>query len=232
MAGETIKITSKDGGTFDAYLAKPESGSGPGVVVIQEIFGITPWVKEMTDMLAAQGYFAAAPDMFWRLEPNFTADPNTEDGVKAARTISPNMDMDLAVEDIGATATAMKALPGCNGKIGTVGFCMGGTLAYLSATRLDVDAAVSYYGTKIHLHLDEGKNITCPTILHMAEHEHAYSKEDGNNIHAALIGIPNVAIYMYDAKHAFANSHRPDFYSQGESAKAHQRTYELFNSLK
>lgn len=231
MSGEMIKVTAKDGGSFDAYLAKPSSGTGPGVVMIQEIFGISPWIKKIADTFAEQGYVVCAPDMFWRFDPNFVANPAVPEEFQKAFSYLGKINHDTAVDDIEAAGDALKAMPECNGKIGVTGFCMGGTLVYLAAARLEIDAAVAYYGTQVHEYLDEGKNVSCPIIFHMGEHDETFSVEDRNKIHAALIGKPNVAIYMYDAGHAFANSDNPAHHDADAAATAHQRTFELLGGL-
>lgn len=232
MSGQTIDMTAKEGGKFSAYLAKPESGTGPGIIMIQEIFGITNWVKSTADRFADNGYTVIVPDMFWRFDANFVAEPGNEEGFQKAFSYLQKVDHTTAVDDMEVCAGFLRGMPESNGKVGVTGFCLGGTFAYLAAARLDVDAAIAYYGTQIHEYLDEGKNVTCPTILHMGEHDEAFSVEDRNKIHGALIGMPNVDIYMYDAGHAFANSGRPDAYSEEAAEAAHKRSFALFDQLK
>ena len=232
MAGKIIRVTSSDGGEFDAYLARPSAGPVPGIVLIQEIFGLTPWVKKISDQFAEHGYLVLAPDMFWRLEPNFVADWATEEERQKGLKFRGEIDHAKGIEDISAAAESLKAMAECNGKIGVTGFCMGGTFAYLAAARLDIDAAVSYYGTQVHEFLGEGSKVTCPMMFHMGDHDDAVSIEDRNRIHAALIGIPNIAIYRYDAGHAFANSDRPDLHLPDVALKAHARTFEVFDQLR
>ncbi|MFP6710983.1 MAG: dienelactone hydrolase family protein, partial [Rhodospirillales bacterium] len=232
FSGEMIDIAAKDGGSFKAYCSKPASGSGPALVMIQEIFGITDWIKEIADQFAAQGYLVVAPDMFWRFDPGFVANPAVEEEFQKAFGYLGVIDHDKAVEDVDAALTAAKAMPECNGKGAVTGFCMGGTLVYLSAARLDLDAAIAYYGTQIHEYLEEGKNVTCPMLFHMGEDDDTFSVEDRNKIHAALIGKENVSIHMYDAGHAFANSHNPSHHVPDAAAAAHERTFKLLDSLK
>lgn len=232
FSGEMIEIAAKDSGTFNAYCAKPADGTGPGIVLIQEIFGITDWIKKMADRFAAQGYVVIAPDMFWRMDPDFVADPSKQEELEKAFGFLQTVDHDKAVEDIDAALSALKALPECNGKVAVSGFCLGGTFTYLAAARLDIDAAIAYYGTQIHEYLDEGKNVTCPMLFHMGEHDDTFSVEDRNKIHGALIGKPNISIYMYDAGHAFANSARPDVHNLAAAEAAHERSFKLLDTLK
>jgi len=112
-----------------------------------------------------------------------------------------------------------------------VGFCLGGTFAYLSSTRLQIDAAVSYYGTQIHEYLEEADKVNCPFLLHMAEHEDNFPIEDTNRIRNALGDDPNVTLYMYDTGHAFANSGRADKYDKTAADLAHKRTFKLLDTL-
>ncbi len=232
MTGQMIDIEAKEGGKFTSYLAKSTSENGPGIVMIQEIFGVTDWMKQTADRFAENGYTVIAPDMFWRFAPNFVAKPGDEEDFQKAFSYLQQVNHDTAVDDIEVCADHLKGMSECNGKIGVTGFCLGGTFTYLSAARLDIDGAVAYYGTQIHEYLDEGKQVTCPTILHMGEHDETFTVEDRGKIHAALIGKPNVAIYMYDAGHAFANSDRQDVYNAEAAELAHQRSFELFAQLK
>ncbi len=232
--GETISVNAKDGGAFDVYLAKPPvtSGPAPGVIIIQEAFGVTLWLKAITERFAAEGYVAAAPDFYWRFAPNFAASFADEEAVAAARRHLGIIDHAAAVDDIEATSGALKAMAECNGRIAAAGFCLGGTLAYLAAVRLDIDAAAAYYGTQIHEYLNEGSNLTCPTLFHMADHDDFVREEDVKEIFQALIGIPNLAVWTYDTGHAFANWDRPGAYDEELAEKAHARTFAVFEKLK
>ena len=232
MAGQQIKISASDGGAFDAYLALPTEASAPGIIMLHEIFGVTDWIRETADFFADHGFCVAAPDMFWRLEPNFVADHRDTEQAEQGRQYKQLIDHNKAVDDISAVIANLKSLPKCNGKIGVTGFCTGGTLAYLAAARLDIDAAVAYYGTQIHEFLDEGKNIACPTVFHMGEKDDRVPQGLPDIIRAALDGVPGIAIYTYDSGHAFAHTGRPDYYSEVASQKAHARTFNLFDKLR
>lgn len=231
MTGSQIKIDATDGGAFDVYLAAPDNGPAPLIIMLHEIYGVTDWVRETADMFAARGYLVAAPDMFWRLEPNFEADhrdsAQRDQGLKYRGLI----DRDRAVDDIAAVIAALKSRPDCNGRVGVTGFCMGGTLTYLAAARLEIDAGVAYYGTQIHEHLDEGGKINCPTLLHFGDRDDHVPVELADEIRAALVDNPDISFARYDAGHAFSNDHRPGFYDQAASDAAHARTFELFGKL-
>ena len=155
--GERIKLTASDGsGEFGAYLSPLPAKPGPGIVMLHEILGITPWIEEVADQFAARGYCVAAPDMFWRLEPNFVADYRIPEQREKGLQFRGEINHDKAVEDIVTAIENLQARLECNGKIGVIGFCMGGTLTYLSAARLKPDAAVVYYGTEVQFFLKKG----------------------------------------------------------------------------
>lgn len=232
MAGQTIDIQATDGsGSFSCYLAGPADGDSPAIVLLHEIYGVTGWVTETADLFAERGYTVAAPDMFWRLEPNFTADHRDSTSRDKGLRYRGMIDRDKAVDDIAALIAHLKSRPGFNGKIGVTGFCMGGTLTYLAATRLKIDAAVAYYGTQIHEHLDEAANIGCPTVLHMGDKDDHVPDELAVTIRDALQDRPGVTIHRYDAGHAFCNTHRDDHYQKAASDLSHARTFALFDTL-
>jgi len=232
MSGQQIKIPASDGGAFDAYLALPEQSSAPGIVMLHEIFGVTDWIRENAGLFAEHGYCVVAPDMFWRLEPNFVGDHRSPEQTEQGRRYKQSIDHDKAMDDISSVIAHLKSMPQCNGKIGVTGFCTGGTLAFLAAARLDIDAADAYYGTQIHEFLGEGKNIACPTILHMGDRDDRVPSGLPDMARSAMEGVPDVAIYTYDAGHAFAHTGRPDYYSEAASRTAHARTFGLFDALR
>src|ERR1700710_85860 len=156
MKGKTISVTAGDGGSFKAYLAVPEGGSGPGIVLLQEIFGVHQYMRAVADSYAEEGYVVLAPDLFWRLEPGVEL---TEAQFDRAFQLYGKFDVPKAVEDIAATVKALRALPECTGRIAALGFCLGGKLAYLAAAHAGVDCAVSYYGVAIDAELGAAPRI-------------------------------------------------------------------------
>lgn len=239
MTGRQIKISAMDGGEFDAYLAKPtapssgaDPASGPGIIMLHEIFGVTDWIRETADLFADHGFCVVAPDMFWRMEPNFDGDHDSAEQTAQGRQFKADIDHEKAMDDLSAVIAALNTMPECNGKIGVTGFCTGGTMTYLAAARLKLDAAAAYYGTEIHKFLDEGKNISCPAIFHMGDKDDRVPENTPDLLREALTGVPHIAFHMYDAGHAFANTHRPDYLSQAAADAAHARTFELFDGLR
>ncbi len=200
-----ITIKAADGGSFSAYLATPKSGRGPGIVVIQEIFGVNAGIRAIADRLAAQGFTALAPDLFWRIEPNIQITDKTEAEWKRAIELYQTFDKDKGMTDIRSTIAALRAHPASTGKVGAVGYCLGGLLAYLCATRTDADAAVGYYGVGIDGLLGEAKNIKKPLMLHIAEEDKFVDKAAQGRIKDGLKGNRLVTIHAYPGcDHAFA----------------------------
>lgn len=222
-----ITISGQDG-HFSAYLAKPASGSGPGIVLIQEIFGINKVMRDIADAHASEGYFVLAPDLFWRQEPGVQLTDQTDAEWARARSLMQAFDQDKGIEDLIATMKALRAMQGCTGKVGTVGYCLGGRLAYLMATRSDADCSVSYYGVGIQDFLDEAKNINAPLMLHVAEEDQFVPKQAQATVKTQLQGHPQVTIHSYaGADHAFARV-GGKHYDKTAANSANRRTAEFF----
>ena len=198
-------ITAFDGGTFDAYLALPPSGRGPGIVLLQEIFGVNQEMRRIADWYAARGYVVLCPDLFWRQQPGIQLTDQTDAEWARAFELYKGLDEAKAVDDAGATLNFLRAHPACTGKVGAVGFCLGGKLAYLIATRYQTDCSVGYYGVGIENALDEIANLNGHLMLHIAEKDGFCSSEAQAKIHAALGGNARVTMHDYLGQdHAFA----------------------------
>ena len=201
-----IKIKSSDGGEFDAYLALPASGYGPGVVVLQEIFGVNRFLRSVADWYAAHGFVALVPDLFWRIQPGIELTDKGDDW-KRAIELYQQIDEAKAVEDAAATLEFLRKHPACSGRAGALGFCMGGNLAYLLSVRHKPDCAVGYYGVSIEKSLDEAKNLNNPLLLHIGGQDKFCPPEAQAQIHAALDANPLVTIHDYsNMDHAFART--------------------------
>jgi carboxymethylenebutenolidase len=225
--GERSTITTPDG-AFSAYVARPTKTPAAAVVVLQEIFGVNPVMRDITDGLAGQGYLAICPDLFWRIEPDIDITDKTEAEWKRAFELFNAFDVDAGVRDIQATISAIREDPGCTGKVGAVGFCLGGLLAYLTATRTDVDAAVAYYGVGLENRLEEAEKLTRPVMLHIAEEDGFVPKAAQAMILAALKNHALVDVHTYPGRdHAFA---RPggEHYDAADAAKAGGRSLAFF----
>ena len=232
MNGRMVELEARDGGKFGAYLTPPSAGPGPAIIILPEIFGITPWIKTISEEFAERGYLVCAPEVYWRLHPGFVANEEVEAEYAQALAYRAELDKDQAIEDLGAVADQLRAMDACNGKVAMVGFCLGGTLAYLSATRLNPDAAAIYYGTQVHEHLDEAGKIGCPTVVHIAEQDPWVAVEHNRQIQETLTGKPGVDVHTYDTGHGFANSGNAHNYAPEAAALAHQRSFELLDRMK
>ncbi|WP_347556478.1 dienelactone hydrolase family protein [Robbsia sp. KACC 23696] len=211
MSGQTIQIDSADGRQFSAYLATPAQGSGPGLVLLQEIFGINGYMKAMADRYAEEGYVVLVPDLFWRMKPGVLLGYDEKDFAQAL-DYNERLDVSLAVADIAATIAALRAHPGQAGKVGAVGYCLGGRLAMLTAARTDIDCAVSYYGVGLEAYREEVDAIHCPMLFHFAGKDALCPPEVRESILTTFAGKPNIAHHVYpDCDHAFATPDRPSF---------------------
>jgi len=221
-----ITIKAFDGGSFEAYLALPASGYGPGIVVLQEIFGVNPFVRKVADWYAAHGFVALCPDLFWRQEPGIELTDQGDDLNKAFALYN-GLDEAKAVEDSGATLDFLRRQPFCNGRVGAVGFCLGGNLAYLLSARFKPDCAVGYYGVSIEKSLDEAVNLSTPLMLHIAEQDKFCPPEAQQQIRETLGSNPLVTIHTYPGQdHAFG---RPggDHYDPAAAELANLRALEF-----
>jgi carboxymethylenebutenolidase len=223
--GKTIEIQAPDSSaTFTGYLALPASGNGPGVVIGQEIFGVNANMRAVADFYAEEGYVALVPDLFWRLQPGIELG-YTEADFATAIDLFQRMDVDLAVQDIDASLNTLRALPEVEGEgLGYVGFCMGGKLAWLTATRTQAACSVGYYGMGIEHLLDEADNLKGRFVLHMAENDGYCDADARAQITARLAGNDKAELYLYPGvDHAFARVGGMH-YDKPASLMAHERS--------
>ncbi len=220
-----ITIEGPDGG-FGAYLAIPASTPAPGIVVAQEIFGVNQVMRDLCDWLASEGFVACCPDVFWRIEPGIQLTDKTKAEWARAFELFGLFDVDKGVEDMKATLAQLRGHEACNGKVGSVGYCLGGKLAYLMATRSDADCNVGYYGVGLDALLGEAGNISAPLLLHVASKDQFVPPEAQDKIAAGLSGNPKVTLHVYEGQdHAFA---RPggDHYDEAAAELANGRSIE------
>lgn len=216
----TIKA---EGGDFHAHVARPEGpGPFPAVVVIQEIFGVNAVVTEVCDALAGLGFLAVAPDLFWRLEPGVVLTDRTQAEWDRAFDLMTRFDVDQGMADLQAVIDACRASPLCTGRVGAVGYCLGGKLAYLTAARTDADASVGYYGVGLGDLLQERPR--CPLMLHIAGRDQFSSPEEQARVTDSLAGAPGVEIHVYPERdHAFARPGGKHF-DRDDAGLANERT--------
>ncbi|HWH18045.1 MAG TPA: dienelactone hydrolase family protein [Allosphingosinicella sp.] len=201
-----IEISAPDGsGSFHAYTAEPGGTPRAAIVVIQEIFGVNPGIRQKCDTLAEAGYLAIAPDLFWRLEPGIELDPDVEAEFKQALELMGRFDQDQGVRDIEASIREARRRLGGNGKVGCVGYCLGGRLAFMTSARTGVDSSVGYYPVGIPNLLHEKEAIRTPLMLHIAGEDGFVDKEAQRQMHEELDDHPMVTLHDYPGEdHGFA----------------------------
>jgi carboxymethylenebutenolidase len=204
MASITIRAT--DGaGNFTAYLLEPKTKSAGVVVLIQEVFGVNQAMRDISAWVADMGFIAVCPDLFWRIEPGIDITDKSEAEWKKAFELFGKFDQDKGIEDLKATVAIARTLPGANGKVATMGYCLGGRLAFMIAEQSDADANISYYGVGLDNLLDDLAKVTKPLVVHIADKDEFFPPEGRAKVVAATIGHKLVHTHVYpDADHAFA----------------------------
>lgn len=225
--GSTIDLVSTDAGVMRAYQALPASGKGPVVVVLQEIFGVNAAMRHVADDLAAHGYVALVPDMFWRLEPGIELGYVEEDHKKAFGYWQ-RFDLEHGIADAAAAIEAARHLPAGTGKVGVWGFCLGGQLAIRAGARAKPDAILSFYGVKLDQSLDEIASLACPTHFHFGEADAHIPATTRAAIGALAETKPNLEMHVYpEAVHAFFNQFRPVGYHASAHALSRTRALDM-----
>lgn len=226
MSGKNIQITTTLGKQFSGYLAIPEAGQGPGIVLCQEIFGVNEAMRAKADFLAEEGYTVLVPDLFWRTAANIELGYSAED-FKKALALYQNFDESLGVEDIKECLAVLQNLEECDQSVGqaVVGYCLGGKLAYLAACRIpELAAAVSYYGVGIESQLDELINVKAKLVIHLAALDQFTPPEVQEKIAASAEQFKHISVNIYpQVDHAFARPNSPHYHKA--SAKfAHEKS--------
>lgn len=227
--GEMIDVAAlNDEGNFKAYRADPSGTPTAAIIVIQEVFGVNPGIRQKCDRLAEQGYLAIAPDLFWRIAPGVELNPDVPEELQRGLDLFGKFDQDAGIRDIEATIQATRALLGDGGKVGAVGYCLGGRLAFMTACRTDIDAAVGYYGVGIDGLLGEKNAIAHPVLLHIAGEDGFVDKATQQKMHEGLDDHPKVTLCDYPGEdHGFATE-MGDRRSEQAAQLADERTAAFF----
>jgi carboxymethylenebutenolidase len=223
-----IVIESPDA-RFHAYIARPAKLPAPAVVVLQELFGVNADIRATYDELATQGFIAIAPDLFWRQEPDVDLDVRSEADWQHGLRLYAAYDRDAGVKDIIATVRTAAGLPGSTGKVALHGYCLGALMAFITAARHDVDAAVAYHGSDTEKYIGEIGGLHAPLLMHLGEEDEFISKAAQAEIKAALAGKANATVHSYPGqRHAFSR-HNGAHYNAEAAALANGRTREFLN---
>lgn len=220
-----ITIPIENNQAMGAYIALPSGDStAPAIIMIQEIFGVNAEMRRKCDEMAAKGFVAIAPDLFWRLEPGIQLTDQTQAEWDQSFDLFNRFDVDAGIDDLAETLAFIRNHEATTGLVGTVGYCLGGKLAYLMAARTDIDCAVGYYGVGIEGLIDEARNIDQPLMLHIAKRDGFCPPEAQKAIQDGLGEHAHVTLHSYEGvDHAFARF-GGDHYDEQAAALANQRS--------
>ena len=223
-----IVIDSPDE-AFGTYISRPAALPAPVVVVLQELFGVNADIRTTCDELAAQGYIAIAPDLFWRQEPGVDLDVRSEAAWQHGLRLYGAYDRDAGARDIAQTIRTAVKLPESTGKVALQGYCLGALMAFITAARHEVEAVVAYHGGDTEKHLGEVSSLRAPLLMHLGEEDEFISKTAQAQIKAALAKKPNATVYSYPGqRHAFSR-HNGAHYNAAAAALANARTKEFLH---
>ncbi|MFT3664570.1 dienelactone hydrolase family protein [Piscinibacter sp.] len=226
MRQEWISIDAADGGRYDAYLALPPAGRGPGLLLLQEIFGVNRHIRAVAEQYAQDGFVVLAPDVFWREAPRVELGYVGAERERAMQLLA-RADRARLAADLATSVAALRARPECTGKVGAFGYCLGGRLAYLAAATTGLGAASCFYGGGIHDQLEHAARIDCPIQFHYGERDSHIPLAAVEKVKAACAGRKSAEFHLYDAEHGF-NCWERAAYHAPSAALAHARTLALF----
>jgi carboxymethylenebutenolidase len=198
-------VTAPDGGTFDAHLVVPDRGHGPGLLVLQEIFGVNEYIRDVCERLAALGYTAMAPDAFWRIERNVECG-HDDAGMQRAFGYIGAYDWAQGIPDLAAALALLRSLPETGGRAGAIGFCFGGTTSFALAQHADPDVVVSYYGSGVPDRLAAADGVSCPMLLHFGGDDPYIPRDRIAEVERWAAARPTTTCFVWPSGHAFDNS--------------------------
>ena len=222
-----VNINAEENGSFQAYFSST-NGKSPGLVLIQEIFGVNKVMRDLADWYSSLGYHVLCPDIFWRIEPGVDITDQTKDEWNKAFDLFGKFDVDHGIKDLISSLNHLRSLDNCNGKVGTVGYCLGGKLSYLMSCRSNADCNVSYYGVGLEDLLNESENIKTPYLSHIAEKDKFVPKAAQQKILSNLSTNNFCDLYIYPGQeHAFARV-GGEHYNEDAANLANGRTKTFF----
>lgn len=226
MEARTETVTVADG-SFDLHLWLPASGGGPVVLLIPEIWGVGPYIRKVAEDLAELGYVVGAPDLFWRLRPNWVAD-HDEAGLAASLKLASGFDVPHGVADSAMALAHLKGLPEAGGGAAVIGFCLGGSISYLLAATAEVDAVLSFYGSAVPDATGLMEKITAPVLFVFGGSDPYIPREQVAKVEEAAAGRPGIETHVAEkAGHAFHNHEAPQFYDPEAAPVAWARAVEF-----
>lgn len=206
-----ISVSAANGQSFDAYLSLPPTGRGPGLILIQEIFGVNEHIRAVADQYASDGYVVLAPDIFWRSEKKLQLQYD-QAGFDKGLALLGSLDIDATASDLKASVATLRRHSACSGKVGSIGYCMGGLLSFVAAAEAGVDTAVCYYGGGIHNHLNRASKIKCPVLFHFAQKDAYIPAAAVKALRKEMAGRKNVRIITHpNVDHGFNCWRRPSW---------------------
>lgn len=223
MTTTRVERVGRDGGALDLHVWVPDAGRGPGIVLIQEIFGVSSFIRAVAERLAGMGYVVGAPDLYWRIRPGYVAEHDDE-GLAESLSLVQQLDPQLAVADAVASIEHLATVPEVAGRPGILGYCLGGAIAWGAAGADDPSCCVSYYGSGVPDMLDLLDAITCPTLLHFGDADPYIPGERIETVRAAVEGRPGFEFNVEHAGHAFENHDAPLFHDEAAARSSWART--------
>ena len=222
-ASRTVPVPCDDAGDMPLHVWVPAGGSGPGLLLIQEIFGVGPYIRDVAGRLADAGYVVGAPEVFWRFAPGWEAG-HDEEGLNASLAKVQELDPGTAALDCAKALATLGELDEVTGTPGLIGFCLGGTIAWAVAAGNEPSVCVSYYGSGVPQMLDQVGNVTCPTLFHFGNADPYIPAEGIEALNAAIAGRPNFVLNVEDAGHAFDNHVSEMFWNESAAQSAWAKT--------
>ena len=229
MTTTPVRIRASDGGEFEGWLALPRTRRGPGLIVLAEIYNANPWVRSVAERYAEAGYVVIAPDLYWRQHPQEYL-PYTPEAQQRGRALAAAMDIERFVDDLKSCVEWLRQRSDCTGKVGSVGFCLGGKLVWIGMSRNVLDAGVAYYAVQMAEHLREAKSIAAPIMMHFGSLDYRVPPALYEQIRAVLGGKPDAHTFWYEgADHGFNRDGYPPYHPQA-AALANSRTLEFLHT--
>ncbi|TMF34377.1 MAG: dienelactone hydrolase family protein [Chloroflexi bacterium] len=222
----TEQVLAHDGGRFTGYLVLPAAGSGPGLVVSQEIFGVNDYIKGVCGRLAKLGYVAMAPDLYWRLSPGIAIDEKDPNGLQQAFGYVEQLDFARAADDATAALEHLRRVPEvAAGQAGVLGFCLGGGIAYMVAALSDPVTCVSYYGSAVPDTLDLAGKVRCPILFHFGDADDYIPAKEQRAVWEAFAHHAGAEFHVHEgAGHAFDNHNAATMHHERAAREAWAQT--------